>query len=136
MPKAKSISPPLSDDAIRHRAYLLWEADGRPDGMADHYWIKASEVAPDVSAKPRVKATASKTAVAMKAGKPGSKPSTKTLSPAEIAPPKAAKAKPAPAEKAPKLKAAAAKVAAPAVKVKPAAKAPVKSATKKAPKKA
>ncbi|MGV3489793.1 MAG: DUF2934 domain-containing protein [Devosia sp.] len=28
----------VSDDAIRQRAYYLWEADGRPDGRGDHYW--------------------------------------------------------------------------------------------------
>ena len=33
-----------SDDAIRQRAYQLWEADGRPDGKAEHYWsIAAAE---------------------------------------------------------------------------------------------
>lgn len=87
--KAKSTPAPLSEDAIRDRAYLMWEADGRPEGMAEHYWMKAA--APDVSVKLKAK---------------------------------------------PKLKAAAAKVSAPAVKVKPAAKAPVKTATKKAAKKA
>lgn len=25
------------------RAYLMWEADGRPHGLADHYWMRASE---------------------------------------------------------------------------------------------
>lgn len=41
-----------SDDAIRTRAYLMWEADGRPDGHAEHYWDRASaELTP--AAKPR-----------------------------------------------------------------------------------
>lgn len=39
--KSKSTSPQSAvdpDAAIRARAYLLWEADGRPDGRAEHYW--------------------------------------------------------------------------------------------------
>ncbi|HEY9010067.1 MAG TPA: DUF2934 domain-containing protein, partial [Devosia sp.] len=63
--KAKSTLAPLSEDAIRQRAYLMWEADGRPDGMSDHYWHKASS-APDESAKPKVKATAAKIAAVLK----------------------------------------------------------------------
>lgn len=114
--KAKSTTSPLSEDAIRHRAYLLWEADGRPDGMAEHYWAKAAEPTPDVSAKPKAKAIAAKTAAALKSTKP------KTASPGDMP---SAKAK---AAAKPKLKAAAAKVAAPAVKAKPAAKAPKKKA--------
>lgn len=31
----------VSEDAIRQRAYFLWEADGRPDGAHDHYWTRA-----------------------------------------------------------------------------------------------
>ncbi|MGI4984689.1 MAG: DUF2934 domain-containing protein [Janthinobacterium lividum] len=30
-----------SEDAIRTRAYHLWEDDGRPAGRADEYWEKA-----------------------------------------------------------------------------------------------
>jgi hypothetical protein len=93
----------------------MWEADGRPDGMAEHYWMKAA--APDVSAKPKARATAANAAAALKSAKPKGKP----VNPAETAPPKAK----------PKLKAAAAKVSAPAVKIKP-AKAPTKKAAKKA----
>ena len=29
------------DEAIRQRAYLLWIADGQPDGQADLYWLNA-----------------------------------------------------------------------------------------------
>ena len=96
----------------------MWEADGRPDGMADHYWMKASEPLPDVSARQKAKATASKTAAALKSAAPKGK----AVNPAETAP---AKMK---AAAKPKLKAAAAKVSAPAVKAKPAAKAPSKKA--------
>lgn len=99
--KAKPTPAAPSEDAIRQRAYLMWEADGKPDGMSDHYWHRASQ-APDESAKSKVKATAAKAAAALKGGNP-----------AETRPTKAT---------ASKLKVAAAKVAAPAVKAKPAAK--------------
>jgi hypothetical protein len=29
------------DQAVRERAYLLWESEGRPDGHADEYWHRA-----------------------------------------------------------------------------------------------
>jgi DUF2934 family protein len=29
------------NEAIRERAYLLWIADGQPDGQADLYWLNA-----------------------------------------------------------------------------------------------
>lgn len=35
--------PNALEEAIRMRAYLMWEADGRPHGLADHYWMRASE---------------------------------------------------------------------------------------------
>jgi hypothetical protein len=63
--KTKSTASAPNEDAIRQRAYLMWEADGRPDGQAEHYWLKASEApvkklkaaaakaaAPAVKAKP------------------------------------------------------------------------------------
>jgi hypothetical protein len=28
-------------DQIQSRAYALWDADGRPDGMDQTYWFKA-----------------------------------------------------------------------------------------------
>lgn len=31
------------DAAVRDTAYFLWEQDGRPEGRADHYWMKALE---------------------------------------------------------------------------------------------
>ena len=40
MPSKSATTDPagVTDDAIRDRAYFLWEADGRPDGRGDHYW--------------------------------------------------------------------------------------------------
>ncbi|SAK98077.1 hypothetical protein AWB82_07184 [Caballeronia glebae] len=38
--KTMNSTPP--EESIRHRAYLLWEADGRPDGRDEHYWQLAS----------------------------------------------------------------------------------------------
>lgn len=41
MPAKSKTAPPaetVSEDAIRQRAYFMWEADGRPDGRHDHYW--------------------------------------------------------------------------------------------------
>jgi hypothetical protein len=32
-----------SDERVRVRAYLMWEADGKPDGEADLYWHRARE---------------------------------------------------------------------------------------------
>jgi len=29
------------DEQIKHRAYELWEADGRPSGQDQTYWFKA-----------------------------------------------------------------------------------------------
>lgn len=41
--KSKSPDPAalVSEDAIRQRAYFMWEADGRPDGKHEHYWAQA-----------------------------------------------------------------------------------------------
>lgn len=30
-------------DRLRQTAYFLWEHDGRPDGRAFDYWVKAKE---------------------------------------------------------------------------------------------
>ena len=32
-----------SDERVRVRAYLMWEADGKPNGEADLYWHRARE---------------------------------------------------------------------------------------------
>jgi Protein of unknown function (DUF2934) len=29
------------DEAIRHRAYMIWLAEGQPDGRADDHWHQA-----------------------------------------------------------------------------------------------
>lgn len=58
--KATDTTPvTVSEDAIRQRAYFLWEADGRPDGRGDHYWHLATEEAQRAATKP-VKAAAPK----------------------------------------------------------------------------
>ena len=31
-----------TEESIRERAYYLWEADGRPEGLDEHYWHLAS----------------------------------------------------------------------------------------------
>jgi hypothetical protein len=31
------------DEGVRVRAYLMWEADGKPNGEADLYWHRARE---------------------------------------------------------------------------------------------
>lgn len=30
------------EEAIRNRAYQLWEADGRPDGKHESHWLQAA----------------------------------------------------------------------------------------------
>lgn len=110
--KSKSTQIGLSDEAIRHRAYLMWEADGRPDGMAEHYWMKASEITEEPT-PPIAKAKIAKAEKSPKAAKAAKPEVTKS-----------------------KVKTAAAKLAAPAVKAKAAAKTPVKAAARKPAKKA
>jgi hypothetical protein len=65
------------EDAIRRRAYELWELDGRPDGRHDDHWRRARlELATPkllTEAKPE-KARASRSA---KPSKPARPPSAK-----------------------------------------------------------
>lgn len=69
----------LTDDAIRDRAYFLWEADGRPEGRGDHYWglalaeLKAAASAPATpkAKKPPAPPKSSGKAAAAKAIKKG-----------------------------------------------------------------
>ena len=30
-------------DRIRHRAYRLWEMEGKQEGQSDRYWLRARE---------------------------------------------------------------------------------------------
>ncbi len=30
-------------DTVRERAYELWELAGRPEGMADYFWLEAED---------------------------------------------------------------------------------------------
>jgi hypothetical protein len=64
--KAPDTSTHMSDDALRQRAYLLWEADGRPEGRGDHYWHLAHEEAHRMM----VEDTASRTAKITKGKNP------------------------------------------------------------------
>ena len=36
--KTKTAAASPSEQAIRDRAYFLWEAAGRPEGTGDHFW--------------------------------------------------------------------------------------------------
>jgi hypothetical protein len=66
---ANQTTTPLSEDAVRTRAYLMWEADGRPFGQAEHYWhLALSEINAGGTAKPRRAAASS--GVAEKTSKP------------------------------------------------------------------
>lgn len=60
----------VSDDAIRQRAYYMWEADGRPEGRGEHYWHLAHEEA----TRALVEETASRTAKATKGKNPSELP--------------------------------------------------------------
>ena len=74
---SKSTMIAASPDAIRTRAYLLWEADGRPFGRDDHYWgLAAAElIAPAKPKAAAAKATApAKTAKAKASSKAAAKP--------------------------------------------------------------
>jgi hypothetical protein len=106
----------VSDDAIRQRAYYLWEADGRPDGRGDHYWHLAHEEA----TRALVQETGTRTARASKGKNPlDMPPQVKAGQRANKARVKAGENKPAkkakplevkPAKKTPKPKAAVQKV--------------------------
>jgi hypothetical protein len=40
---AKVISAPVTEDAIRARAYQIWEEEGRPEGQHELHWQRALE---------------------------------------------------------------------------------------------
>ena len=42
------MSDTSEDDAIRERAYFLWEEEGRPEGRALDHWRRASDERPFV----------------------------------------------------------------------------------------
>ncbi len=76
----------VSEDAIRQRAYYMWEADGRPDGKHDHYWSRAHQEATQAYAE----ATAKGVAKAGKGKSPGAIPeAVKSKTPKEGKPLKA-----------------------------------------------
>ena len=56
----------VSEDAIRQRAYFMWESDGRPEGRGDYYWHLAHEEA----SRAMVAETATRTAKASKGKNP------------------------------------------------------------------
>jgi len=68
--KAPDTATHMSDDALRERAYHLWEADGRPDGRGDHYWHLAHEEAHRMM----VEDTATRTAEITKGRNPSEMP--------------------------------------------------------------
>jgi hypothetical protein len=64
---AKVLSVPVTDDAIRARAYQIWEEEGRPEGRHELHWQRAMEwfaSKADVPAKATPRAKASKAAKA------------------------------------------------------------------------
>jgi hypothetical protein len=92
--KSKHDTFDSSEDAIRQRAYFLWEADGRPEGSGEHYWHLANEA---------VRASAASNGSAEKVAKPARKAAVK---PVKAAAPKVKAAKPVEAKKVPKQRAA------------------------------
>ena len=68
--KSKADMQQVGEDAIRQRAYYLWEADGRPEGRGDHYW----HLAHDEATRALVEETASRTARITKGRNPSEMP--------------------------------------------------------------
>jgi hypothetical protein len=50
---ATTITPTVNEDAVRARAYLMWEADGKPFGRDEHYWGLALTEMTAEQAKPK-----------------------------------------------------------------------------------
>ncbi|MCR6671508.1 DUF2934 domain-containing protein [Devosia ginsengisoli] len=92
----------LSEEAIRDRAYFMWEADGRPDGGHDHYWSRAHAEATkafiEATSNGVAKATKGKTANAAPPAVKATK-ATKEKVKAKAKPAKVAEAKPKKATK-------------------------------------
>lgn len=52
------------EDPIRHRAYELWDAAGRPEGADQHFWfVAAAEMAASAAKTIKPKRKASKPVV-------------------------------------------------------------------------
>ena len=88
--KTKPDTATISDDAIRQRAYYLWEADGRPEGRADHYWYLANVEATRMLAAEPAKPARSKAVKAAPAEKPAAKPAKTAAKPAAAKTPRRA----------------------------------------------
>jgi hypothetical protein len=64
---AKVLIVPVTEDAIRARAYQIWEEEGRPEGCHELHWQRAMEwlagqVPAPLQASPRYKTAKAKTA--------------------------------------------------------------------------
>jgi hypothetical protein len=79
MPSKSTVTPTFSEDAVRTRAYLMWEADGRPFGRDDHYWgMAVAEMSTPMADKPKSAAATSKVPEKKKAA---TKPTTAKAKP-------------------------------------------------------
>jgi hypothetical protein len=65
----ETTTTPLNEDVVRTRAYLMWEADGRPFGREDHYWHLAMSEITTGAAGDRPRRAAAASAVAEKTAK-------------------------------------------------------------------
>jgi hypothetical protein len=69
--QANQTITPVNEDAVRQRAYLIWEADGRPFGRDDHYWhLAMSEITTSAGATDKPKRAAASSVVEEKTAKP------------------------------------------------------------------
>jgi hypothetical protein len=63
----KVLSVPVTEDAIRARAYEIWQEEGRPEGRHELHWQRAVEwlagqVSTQSKAAPRIKTAKTKAA--------------------------------------------------------------------------
>jgi hypothetical protein len=66
---AKELSAPVTEDAVRARAYQIWEEEGRPEGQHELHWRRAMEWLASQTpapAKAQSRAKASKTRASQK----------------------------------------------------------------------
>lgn len=93
-PKAKAtdltdLAPlAVSEDAIRQRAYYLWEADGRPDGRGEHYWHLAAAEAERAASPAPLKPTRRARPAAAKPDQPATAQKATKPKPAATKPPR------------------------------------------------